>query len=169
MGWRKKNENLRVALLSAERRENFDDAPHKKKKWYSLKGKWNGLGGKMETGETPEECVVREVREESGLRIKDPNLRAIMTFPQFDGKNDWIVFFLWHTNFPEQWSNATRAISNGFLIKNDGPAFVGGDKNILNGWNEKSFFPRNLSTKKENFKNFHSVFILVIFKDTVKN
>jgi 8-oxo-dGTP diphosphatase len=28
-------------------------------------GKWNGLGGKFEAGETPEECVTREVLEES--------------------------------------------------------------------------------------------------------
>ncbi len=32
-------------------------------------GKWNGLGGKFEPGESPEDCVVREVREESGLSI----------------------------------------------------------------------------------------------------
>ena len=28
-------------------------------------GKWNGLGGKLEQGESPEECVIREVNEES--------------------------------------------------------------------------------------------------------
>ena len=28
-------------------------------------GKWNGLGGKFEAGETPEECAIREVEEES--------------------------------------------------------------------------------------------------------
>ena len=32
--------------------------------------KWNGLGGKMEAGETPEECVEREVWEETGLKVK---------------------------------------------------------------------------------------------------
>ena len=32
-------------------------------------GKWNGLGGKFEAEETPEECAVREVFEESGLSI----------------------------------------------------------------------------------------------------
>ena len=32
-------------------------------------GKWNGLGGKLEPGEMPEECVLREVEEESGLQI----------------------------------------------------------------------------------------------------
>ena len=30
-------------------------------------GKWNGLGGKLEAGESPEQCVIREVREEAGI------------------------------------------------------------------------------------------------------
>ncbi len=34
------------------------------------KGKWTGLGGVIEPGETPEEGIVREVYEESGLRVK---------------------------------------------------------------------------------------------------
>ena len=55
-------------------------------------GKWNGLGGKLEPGETPEECVVREVREESGLKISRPRFRGVLTFPGFDGENDWLVF-----------------------------------------------------------------------------
>lgn len=55
-------------------------------------GKWNGLGGKFEKGETPEECVIREVKEESGLLIKNPKLHGIITFPMFDGKKDWYVF-----------------------------------------------------------------------------
>ena len=55
-------------------------------------GKWNGLGGKFEQGETPEECAVREIREESGLIVNDPNLKGIITFPMFDGKDDWYVF-----------------------------------------------------------------------------
>ena len=55
-------------------------------------GKWNGLGGKFEQGETPEECAVREIKEESGLTVKDPNLKGIITFPMFDGIDDWYVF-----------------------------------------------------------------------------
>lgn len=55
-------------------------------------GKWNGLGGKLEQGETPEECVIREVMEESGLLIHSPRMRGFITFPKFDGKKDWNVF-----------------------------------------------------------------------------
>ena len=44
---------------------------HRNKKANDIhEGKWNGLGGKFEAGETPEECVVREVLEESGLSIR---------------------------------------------------------------------------------------------------
>ncbi len=63
-----------------------------KKKNDIHKGKWNGLGGKMHAGETPEECVTREVFEESGLDIREPRLRGIITFPAFDGEDDWYVF-----------------------------------------------------------------------------
>lgn len=55
-------------------------------------GMWNGLGGKVEDGETPEACAVREIKEESGLTVKHPILRGFITFPNFDGKNDWYVF-----------------------------------------------------------------------------
>jgi 8-oxo-dGTP diphosphatase len=54
-------------------------------------GKWNGLGGKFEEGETPEECAIREVREESGLEITNPHLCGLVMFPGFKG-NDWYVF-----------------------------------------------------------------------------
>jgi 8-oxo-dGTP diphosphatase len=47
--------------------------------------------GKFEPGESPEECVVREVREESGLEIVNPRLRGLVMFPGFKG-DDWYVF-----------------------------------------------------------------------------
>lgn len=55
-------------------------------------GKWNGLGGKFLPGETPEACVIREVEEESGLRLHKPELRGLLTFPQFNADEDWYAF-----------------------------------------------------------------------------
>ncbi len=55
-------------------------------------GKYNGLGGKLDPGESPEDCVIREVREESGLRPRRLRFAGHITFPLFDGKRDWSVF-----------------------------------------------------------------------------
>src|ERR1035438_3201975 len=65
---------------------------HRIKKVNDLhEGKWNGLGGKFEQHETPEDCVIREVEEESGLKISSPRLHGLITFPLFDGKDDWYL------------------------------------------------------------------------------
>ncbi|WBW99645.1 NUDIX hydrolase [Oceanirhabdus sp. W0125-5] len=62
-------------------------------------GKWIGLGGKIEQGESPVECIIREVEEESGLKILDPKLRGILTFPKFKDNIDWYVFLYTATEF----------------------------------------------------------------------
>ena len=43
-------------------------------------GKWIGVGGHFEEGESPEECLLREVYEETGLRLTSYRLRGIITF-----------------------------------------------------------------------------------------
>ena len=55
-------------------------------------GKWNGLGSKMEPNESPENAVEREVLEESGLVIEDPQLKGVITYPQTNNDEEWIVF-----------------------------------------------------------------------------
>ena len=42
--------------------------------------KWIGVGGKFEPGEAPEECLVREVREETGYILDDYAFRGVLTF-----------------------------------------------------------------------------------------
>ena len=44
-------------------------------------GKWIGLGGHLQDGETPEECVRREVREEAGLELTDLRIRGVPSPP----------------------------------------------------------------------------------------
>ncbi len=54
-------------------------------------GKWNGVGGKFEEGETPQECAIREIQEETGLLAQKLILRGFLTFPKFT-EEDWYVF-----------------------------------------------------------------------------
>lgn len=66
------------------RRDKRPDDPHF--------GKWNGLGGKFEPGESPEACLRREVLEESGLEVVRADLKGFLTWPAFDGTHDWYAF-----------------------------------------------------------------------------
>ena len=43
-------------------------------------GKWIGVGGHMEEGESPDECILREIAEETGLKVCGLRLRGIITF-----------------------------------------------------------------------------------------
>lgn len=42
--------------------------------------KWIGVGGKFEPDESPDECLLREVREETGLTLTDYRCRGVVTF-----------------------------------------------------------------------------------------
>ena len=61
-------------------------------------GKWNGVGGKLKPGESPNEGVKREVLEETGLLISQLKLHGVLKF--YFGKVErpnWIVYvFLSH-------------------------------------------------------------------------
>ena len=54
---------------------------HRIKKEHDInEGKWIGVGGHFEPGESPEECLVREVREETGLTLTSWRFRGLVTF-----------------------------------------------------------------------------------------
>ena len=54
---------------------------HRTKKEHDInKDKYIGVGGHVEHGESPDECIQREVREETGLTMKSFRLRGIITF-----------------------------------------------------------------------------------------
>ena len=55
-----------------------------KKKNDMNQGKWLGVGGHVEEGETPLEAVIRETKEETGLDLKSAEYRAIISFVNDD-------------------------------------------------------------------------------------
>ncbi|KAA3610107.1 MAG: 8-oxo-dGTP diphosphatase [Calditrichaeota bacterium] len=91
---------MKLATLCYVKTESHTLMVHRVKKENDMhEGKWNGLGGKIDPGESPEECVIREVKEESGLIIKNPSLKGFITFPAFDGLDDWYVFIFTANQF----------------------------------------------------------------------
>lgn len=55
--------------------------------------KWVGVGGKFEQDETPEECMLREVREETGLTLTKYQFRAILTFLSDEWETEYIHLY----------------------------------------------------------------------------
>ena len=54
---------------------------HRVKKEHDINhDKWIGVGGGFENGESPEDCLLREVREETGLTLTSYSLRGVITF-----------------------------------------------------------------------------------------
>lgn len=73
--------NVRLTTLCYIERDGFWLMMHRvKKDQDENSGKWIGIGGHMEENESPEDCIRREIREETGLPISQLQLRGIITF-----------------------------------------------------------------------------------------
>ena len=61
-------------------------------------GKWISVGGKLEAGETPDECARREIFEETHLTVKKMDFKGMITFPEFTPGHDWYTYCLLYTS-----------------------------------------------------------------------
>ena len=67
---------------------------HRVKKNHDINhGKWIGVGGKFEFQESPEECLLREVREETGLTLTSWQFRGIVTFINNQDEAEYMHLF----------------------------------------------------------------------------
>ena len=67
---------------------------HRTKKKNDLnEGKWIGVGGKFEKDESPEECLLREVREETGYTLTSWRYRGIVTFISGRAESEYMHLF----------------------------------------------------------------------------
>ena len=72
--------------------------------------KWIGIGGKFEEGESPEECLLREAWEETGLTLTDYQYRGIVTFVS----NEWEGEYM-HLYTATGWTGALKECNEGVL------------------------------------------------------
>ena len=73
--------------------------------------KWIGVGGKFEADEMPEECLLREVREETGLTLTQYRFRGIVTFVS----NEWETEYM-HLFTADAYSGDLKVCDEGELV-----------------------------------------------------
>lgn len=67
---------------------------HRIKKEHDInEGKWIGIGGHFEKGESPEECLLREAKEETGLTLTSWRFRGIVTFTSDDHPTEYMCLY----------------------------------------------------------------------------
>ena len=114
------------------------------------KDKWIGIGGHFEEGESPEECLLREVKEETGLALTSYRFRGLITFSSDGWPTEYMCLYT-----ADGFSGEMTACSEGDLQWVEKERVLGlnlweGDRiffMLLNEW--ESFFSLKLSYRND--------------------
>ncbi|MBP3763156.1 MAG: 8-oxo-dGTP diphosphatase [Bacteroidales bacterium] len=112
-------------------------------------GKWIGVGGKCEADESPDECMLREVEEETGLRVSRWRYRGIVTFISDTWDNEYMHLFT-----ADRWDGTLASDCNEGVL-----AWV--DKNDLMSlplWEGDKLFLRLLMDERQSFFSMKLVY-----------
>lgn len=101
---------INTTLCYIRRGEEYLMLHRIKKKNDLNQDKWIGVGGKFEDGESPEECVVREAREETGLTLTRYRYRGLVTFVS----DRWPTEYM-HLFTADGWTGELRECDEGVL------------------------------------------------------
>jgi 8-oxo-dGTP diphosphatase len=148
-----------LATLCYVKRDGKTLMIHRNKKENDIhKDKWDGLGGKFESGETPEECIQREIFEESGFTIQNPRLHGLLLFTNFKG-NDWYVFVYTATEFTGEMIDSREGTLEWIPDEKITGLNLWQSDHVFLPWIEKgTFFSAKFEYEGDEMRGYHVVF-----------
>ena len=99
-----------TTLCYLERGDEYLMLHRVKKENDENRDKWIGVGGKLEEGESPEDCMRREIEEETGLRAEAWRYRGLVTFVSDRWEGEYMHLFT-----VSAWSGTPRDCDEGEL------------------------------------------------------
>ena len=135
-------------MLHRVKKEN--DASH---------GKWIGVGGKCEANESPDECMLREVREETGLEITSWHYRGIVTFISDTWPNEYMHLFTADSWQGEPDMSIDDEGSLAWIRKSDLPIAEGVGNKEITLWEGDKIFLRLLLDESTPFFSLKLVYV----------
>lgn len=150
------NETFRAVnstLIYVERGGQYLMLHRTKKENDMNRDKWLGIGGKFEDGESPEDCALREAKEETGLTLTRWRYRGIVTFVSDRWETEYMHLFT-----ADEWTGALKICDEGELEWIDKEAVLNlplweGDKIFLHLLDtDEPFFSLKLRYEGETLK-----------------
>ena len=121
-------------------------------------GKWIGVGGKCEADEAPDECMLREVREETGLAVTRWRYRGIVTFISDTWDNEYMHLFT-----ADRWEGELDMDCNegdlAWIPKSDLPLLPGKGNTDINLWEGDKIFLRLLMDEGQPFFSLKLIYV----------
>lgn len=137
------------SYLMLHRVKKANDASH---------GKWIGVGGKCEADESPDECMLREVREETGLEITKWHYRGIVTFISDTWPNEYMHLFTATAWAGEPDMSIDDGGTLAWIRKTDLPVSDGIGNPTITLWEGDKIFLRLLLDKEQPFFSLKLVY-----------
>jgi 8-oxo-dGTP diphosphatase len=119
-------------------------------------GAWNGVGGKLEADESPEACVIREVWEETSIKLTAPIFRGIVTWNSESEPAQGMYVYIANIT-AEELMDLPRATREGILALKD-IAWILSEDNFGTVPSIRFFMKQVLNDMNEDPVDYHCTF-----------